>query len=121
MATIELKKDELVVHMRGWDVILALRSTLTVALKDIKEVVADAEAIAKDVDAKLAGGHWPGKFTAGWFMTPDGIAFFDVHDPKKTICIYVEHHRYQKIVVEIDDETPEQCKERIQQALASYR
>ena len=34
MATIDIQGDHLVVHIHGWDVVLALRSTLTIPLPD---------------------------------------------------------------------------------------
>jgi hypothetical protein len=47
-----------------------------------------------------------------------GWAFFMVTDPDKAIGIDVEHGRIRRVVVEVDDETPEAAVERIRAALS---
>lgn len=69
MAKIELTSDELIIHVTGWDVVLALRSTVRVPLAHV------AGATARPADAhfdgmkgiRLGGGYWPGSFAAGYF------------------------------------------------------
>jgi hypothetical protein len=75
MASIEISGDSLVIHIHGWDKLLALRSTLTLPLAHVKN------AVARPGDAKfdqmegvrLAGGYWPGSFAAGYFWVTGGV------------------------------------------------
>ena len=45
-------------------------------------------------------------------------AFYDVHDPTKTVGFDLEHERFRRVVVELDEETPEEAVARIAAALA---
>jgi hypothetical protein len=177
MATLEIRDTEIVVHIHGWDKLLALRSTLTIPLAHVKGAAArpaDAEYDAME-GARLAGGYWPKAFAAGYFWVmggvaaekqsaleklqaarkdlagddPDGsyaaaaarideaiaavkkglahakvpeerryLAFYDVHDPARTIGLDVEHGHLRRVVIELDDEAPEAAVARVQAALA---
>lgn len=181
MATIDLKDENLIVQIHGWDVVLALRSTLTIPLAHIKGVVACPPDAAYDdmKGLRLAGGYFPKAFAAGYFWMTGGtvhasqqhaleqlntaskdlegltdsphlrvsevrahidaasaalkhslheagapelaryLAFYDVHKPEKTIGLDVEHGRLRRVVVEVEDETPEACAARIRAALGS--
>jgi len=46
-----------------------------------------------------------------------GWVFYDVHDPERAIGIDLEHEHVRRIVVQVDDETPEAAVARIQAAL----
>jgi hypothetical protein len=177
MATIEITDRDLVVHIHGWDKLLALRSTITVPLAHVKGATArpgDAEYDQMQ-GARLAGGYWPGSFAAGYFWVTGGVAgehqgalakleaarqalatgadpegcyaaavarvdeaiesvkrglalakvpeekrylaFYDVHDPSRTIGLDVEHERLRRVVVELDDEAPEAAVARVLAAL----
>lgn len=41
------------------------------------------------------------------------LAFYDVHDPDKTIGIDVAHERLQRVVVELDEEDPDAAAARV--------
>ena len=47
-----------------------------------------------------------------------GWAFYDLHDPDKTIGIDVEHAKVRRIVIEVDGITPEEAVQRIKAATA---
>jgi hypothetical protein len=178
MATLEINDRELVVHIHGWDKLLALRSTLTLPLSSIKAATprpGDAEYDHLQ-GVRVAGGYWPGSFAAGYFFwvmggiagekqgaleklesakkdlsigaDPEGhyaaavarideataevkkglalakvpearryLAFYDVHDPAKTIGLDVEHGHLRRVVVELDDEAPEEAAARVLAAI----
>jgi hypothetical protein len=167
MATLEITASDLIVHIHGWDKLLALRSTLTIPLAGITRATAKpGDARYDDMKGlRLAGGYWPRSFAAGYFWVTGGIAgekqaaleklqaarndlaesggdpgghyaaavarideaaaavkkglelanvpeashylaFYDVHDPEKTIGLDVEHGRLRRVVIELDDEAP---------------
>lgn len=180
MATIDIKEAQLVVQIHGWDVVLALRSTLTIPLAHIKSVTATPpDAVYDDMKGmRLAGGYVPNGFAAGYFwvtgtaghagqqhalaqlttalkdldgLADDGnfrasevkshiesaasalrkalhaagvsdlpayLAFYDVHKPERTIGLDVEHGRLRRVVVEVENESPEDCAARIRAAIA---
>lgn len=123
MASIEVRGQDLVVHMRGWDKLLAMRSTLTVPLRRVTG--ARARPSESNFDEAIAES-WRGvgtyvyrKVAAGTMQVEDGRAFYDVHDPARTIAIDLQGDALQRIVVEIDDETPEDAVHRIELACAT--
>lgn len=182
MATIEIKDDNLVIHIIGVDKLLSLRSQLTVPLKDIRSVAvrpADARGQGEVRAYRVAGAFIPGTVTAGYFWVAGGLgttpkpsiealhraktaveewtydtggfkqraveyvtkaieevtngaqegrlnleeegkgwAFYDLHDPDKTIGIDVEHAKVRRIVIEVDGITPEEAVQRIKAATA---
>ncbi len=178
MASIEISDKNLIVHIHGWDKLLALRSTLTIPLEHVKGAVAHpADAhYDKMKGLRVAGGYWPGSFAAGYFWVTAGafaeqraaldklesahkhlsaegadpshhyaearghteralealkkgleeaklpdeasyLAFYDVHDPEKTVGIDVEQERLRRVVVQIDGETPEATVARVLAAI----
>ncbi len=175
MATLEINDRELVIHIHGWDKLLALRSTLTIPLASIKGAVARPPDAAYDQmqGLRVAGGYWPGSFAAGYFWVtggaladvqgaleklealdadadPEGaygaaakrvdeavalvrgaltaagapaqkryLAFYDVHDPARTVGLDVEHGKLRRVIVELDDESPEAASARVLAALRS--
>jgi hypothetical protein len=177
MASIEINDQALVIHIHGWDKLLALRSTLTIPLAHVKGVTPrPGDAHYDEMEgARLAGGYWPGSFAAGYFWVtggvggdkqealeklksarallaggddPDGhyasaiertdaalaqvkeglaaaklpeaaryLAFYDVHDPDRTIGLDVEHERLRRVVIQLDDEAPEAAAARVLAAI----
>jgi hypothetical protein len=125
MASIEITPNELVVHINGWDKILALRSTVRVPWSHVTGARARPEEAHFDdviVDSwRGIGTYVPGKVAAGQIWLADGKAFYDVHDPRASIAIDVEHERVRVIVVQVDGETPEEAVARIQHAMDGRR
>jgi hypothetical protein len=121
MVSIELTKVDLVVHVHGWDKLRALRSSLTVPLGHVTGVrMHPREAHFDDVIVESwrgIGTYIPGKLAAGTCFVADGRAFFDVRDPSRAIAIDVRNEGIQHIVVELSDEEPEHCVQRIQRVL----
>jgi hypothetical protein len=75
MARIEITGDSLVVHMTGVDVLLALRSTFTVPLADVRAVsVRPPDARYDEMKGlRVAGGYVPKSFAAGIFYVTGGV------------------------------------------------
>jgi hypothetical protein len=125
MVSIELTHEDLIVRIRGWDKLRAMRSTLTIPLGHVTGVRAQPEeAHFDDVIIESwrgVGTYVPGKRAAGTCYVDGGRFFFDVQDPQKTIAIDVKGEAIQRIVVELADEAPEQAVQRIQRALAGLR
>lgn len=116
MAEVEITPDRLVVHVTGLDKILALKSTLDVALEDVVGVdLRPDEVHSWWHGLRLPGTHLPGVVTAGTFYRSGEWVFWDVHDPDKTIAIHLQHEHYSRLVIQVDN--PEITADAIRRAI----
>ena len=116
MATISVDDDHLVVSITGIDRILALKSELRIPLSHIRSVSARPEVARSWFHGlRIVGTSLPGVVRAGTFYTGDGKAFFDIHDPDRTIELDLDHESYKQAIVQVDD--PDAAVARIQAAL----
>jgi hypothetical protein len=104
MAEIEYTGAALVVHVRGWDRIWALKSQLTIPI----EHVVGAESASEEArrwwhGLRMPGTKIPGVITAGTFYKDGGRVFWDVHDADRAVAIKLRDDDYTKLVVEVDD------------------
>jgi hypothetical protein len=63
---------------------------------------------------KIAGTDIPNIFRAGTFYQQGEWVFWDVHHPEKTIVVELEHEKFRKLIIEVED--PEQEVQRIKSA-----
>lgn len=121
MASIEIIRSELVVRMRGWDKVWAMRASLTIPFAHVRRVRAKpGEAYFDDVIVdswRGFGTYMPHRVAAGVVHLSDGPSFYSVHDPTRAIAIDVDAERVRHVVVEVDDEAPEQAATRILRAI----
>lgn len=104
MAEIEITPTNLVVHVKGADQFFALKSQLEVPLEHIARVILNPPEVHNIWHGlRVAGTNLPGVITAGRFVQHGQWAFWDVHDPKKAICIELHDEHYAKIVIGVDD------------------
>jgi hypothetical protein len=125
MVNLELTPGALRVRILGWDIVYALRRSVTVRLAHV--VGARARPPEADFDHAIfeswrgVGTYQPGQLAAGSVMLRDGRSFYDVHDPERAIAIDLEGEPYRHLVVEVDGEQPEATVERIEGALKATR
>jgi len=95
---------KLVLHVEGMDQIFALKSTLEIPLEHIAGIRADPE-VARGWwhGFRMPGTEIPGVITAGTFYQHGQKAFWDVHDPEKTVVIELRDERYNELIVEVAD------------------
>ena len=122
MASIEIFEGELIVHMRGWDKVWAMRGTLRIPLAHVREVRArPGEAYFDEVIVDTwrgFGTYMPHRVAAGVVHLSDGPSFYSVHDPRRAIAIDVDAEKVRHVVVQIDDEAPEEAVARIERAIS---
>jgi hypothetical protein len=122
MASIEVTRNELIVRMHGWDKVWAMRSSVRIPLARVRGVRAKpAEAHFDDViveSTRGIGTYMPHRIAAGLVHLPDGPAFYAVHNPTRAIAIDLEADAMRLVVIEVDDERPEDAVSRIQNALS---
>jgi len=109
MTDVEITASSLIVHVRGIDKILALKSQLEVPLSHVISAEIDPtveeEFRSLFMGLKAPGTGLPGVIRAGTWYTGNGKAFWDVHDPQKTITIRLADETYSRLVIEVADPT----------------
>ena len=104
MVEITIDGQNAVFEVVGWDKLWSLRSRLTIPLAHITSVYSDPEPAMGWFDGlKIAGTAVPNIFRAGTFYQHGELVFWDVHHPEKTIVIELEHERYKKLIVEVEN------------------
>jgi hypothetical protein len=111
MVNIKIVDDRAVFEVQGWDKVWSLRSQLEIPLSHIKGAHIDpAPAMGWFQGLKLGGTAVPNIFRAGTFYQEGELVFWDVHHPEKTIVIELEHERYKKLIIEVEDAAREVMK-----------
>ena len=104
MTEVEITHDTLIVHVRGMDRLLALKSRLEIPLSHVLGAEADPEAASEAPKGlRLPASYVPGIITAGTFYRDGEWEFWDIHDPRKAIVIRLKGGRYTRLVVEVED------------------
>jgi hypothetical protein len=123
MASIQITESELIVHMHGWDRVWAMRRSVRIPLAHVRSVRAKPEEAYFDdviVDSwRGVGTYIPHRLAAGVVHLSDGPSFYAVRDPMRAIAIDVDDEKVRHVVVQMDDETPEDAAGRIEDALHS--
>ncbi|MGH2558018.1 MAG: hypothetical protein ACRDJH_03065 [Thermomicrobiales bacterium] len=115
MADIAIKDRTLVVTLKGWHKLWALKSEVSAPLANVTGVEIDPEIASRPTGFRMPGSRVPGLITAGSYRGRHGWDFWDVRRPAKAIVIHLKDERYQRLIVEVDD--PEATVRTIQQAL----
>jgi len=104
MVDVQVQGDRVVLEVEGLDKLWSLRSRLEIPLVHILGVEANVDQVGRWWHGfKLWGSDMPGVFAAGTFFYHGELVFWDVHDPAKTIIVSLDHERYKKLIVEVDD------------------
>lgn len=123
MASIEITRDELIVHIHGWNKVLAMRGTVRIPMSHVRAArVRPKEAHFDNVIVESwrgVGTYVPHKVAAGLVYTADGASFYDVRNPALAIAVDVDRENVRRLVIEIDDETPEDTVRRIEDAIGA--
>ena len=104
MAELEIADGRLIVHIQGVDRFLAFATRVDVALEHISRVEVDPpDAHQVFHGLRMGGTNVPGVITAGRFVQAGQWAFWDVHDPSRSIAIYLHDESYARLVIGVDD------------------
>jgi hypothetical protein len=121
MTRVELQDDRLIAHIQGLDKVLALKSELTIPLAHVKGATVSPPDVRRRWGSLLRmhvpGTDMPYVVMAGTFVFLDGEhAFWDVHDPDRTVVIELDHERFANLVLEVEE--PQMTAAAINAALA---
>lgn len=104
MVDVTIESDRAVFKVEGWDQLWSLRSRLEIPLAHITDVEANADQVNQWWHGlKVMGTDVPGLFAAGTFYYHGELVFWDVRHPANTIIVSLDHERYRKLIVEVED------------------
>jgi hypothetical protein len=105
---VEIENDRLVARIQGLDQVLAFKSELSIPLAHVKGAAVSPPDVRRrwrnPLRMRTIGSDMPYVVMAGSFVFLDGEhAFWDVHDPDRTVVIELDHERFAKLVLEVED------------------
>ena len=104
MVSVTVESDRAVFEVEGWDKLWALRSRLEIPLAHITDVEANVDQVNRWWHGvKVMGADLPGLFAAGTFYYRGELVFWDVRQPANTIIVSLDHERYRKLIIEVED------------------
>jgi hypothetical protein len=104
VVTVTVESDRAVFEVEGWDKVWSLRSRLEIPLAHITGVEADIDRVNQWWHGlRVIGTDMPGLFAAGTFYYHGELVFWDVRHPAGTIIVSLDHERYRKLIVEVED------------------
>jgi hypothetical protein len=120
MVDVSIEGDRIHLEVQALDKLWSFRSHLDFPLAHVTSVRADPEpARGWWHGIRLLGSQIPGILTAGTFYEQGGVVFYDVHDPELTIVLELNHERYERLIVEVED--PAAAVKTISAAIAPKR
>ena len=105
MADVEYTGDTLVVHVKGWDKIWALKSRLEIPREHVIGAGPVGEEARQWKGWRMPGTQIPGVMTASTFIKEGGRVFWDLHDADRAIAIRLRDDQYRELIVEVADPT----------------
>ena len=115
-----VESDRAVFQVEGWDKLWSLRSRLEIPLAHITAVEANVDQVNQWWHGlKVLGTDMPGLFAAGTFYYRGELVFWDVRHPDNTIIVSLDHERYRKLIVEV--ENPDATVARLRDATNSWK
>ena len=108
MTTVEIQDGRLIARIQGLDQVLAFKSELSIPLAHVKGAAESPPDVRRrwrnPLRIRLLGSDMPYVVMAGSFVFLDGEhAFWDVHDPDRTVVIELDHEKFAKLVLEAED------------------
>lgn len=100
----EITGDTLHLTVEGMDKVWALKSQLSIPLRNITAVRLDGEVVQRWWHGlKLPGTSIPGVITAGTFYQDGKRVFWDIHHPREAVVLSLDHETYDELVIEVED------------------
>src|SRR5207253_11164332 len=104
MVSISIAGDRIHLDVEGIDQMWALRSHLEFPLSHIQSVRVDpAAARGWWHGLRLFGSNIPGVLAAGTLYQQGGLVFYDVHNPESTSVLELDHERYNRLIIEVEE------------------
>jgi hypothetical protein len=114
VTTVSTSDGKLIVEIKGWDQVWALKRRLEISLAHIDGIRAAADEIPRGI--RIPGTHVPGIVAAGTFYDMGEKVFWAVHDSERAVAIDLHDEDYSMLVLEVAD--PDATIRDIERALA---
>jgi hypothetical protein len=114
VTTVSTSDDKLIVEIKGWDQVWALKRRLVISLDHVTGIRTGAQEIIRGI--RIPGTYVPGIVAAGTFYDAGEKVFWAVHDSERTIAIDLQGEDYSMLVLEVAD--PDATIRDIERALA---
>lgn len=101
--TIQIATDTLIVTPTGLTKIAALKQAIKVPLNHVRSISMGNPDILNEVKGLRAPGTSIPGYWAGDFVKNDQVTFFNAKQATPLIVIELEHERYQRLVLSVDD------------------
>ncbi len=115
-ATVSVEGDVLTVVMHGLDKLWSMKSQLDIPLAHVRGAHADPAIADESKGWRGPGGNLPGVLTAGTFHQNGELIFWDVHRGDNAVVVELEHDKFERLVIEVDD--PSATVQLIERAIA---
>jgi hypothetical protein len=104
MVNVSVEADRAIFTVEGTHKLWAIKSRIEIPLSHITGVDVNHDQVSSWWHGfKLLGTDFPGLFAMGTFYYHRELVFWDVIDLHKTIIVSLEHERYKKLIIEVDD------------------
>lgn len=104
MVSVAIAGDRVLFEVEGMDKLWSLRSRLDIPLAHVTGAEVNTDQVSQWWHGlKLVGTGVPGVFAAGTFYYHGEMVFWDVRHPAGTIIVSLDHERYRKLIIEVDD------------------
>jgi hypothetical protein len=101
--SIDVEGDEVVVRLKGWRSLMAVKRRLAVPLSAVLAVTHDPSARLHVRTRLRKRGGRTGVFRVGMYHSPDGWSFWSVGLARNAVVVEASGARYRFFVVEVAD------------------
>ena len=104
MVELSIDRGHLLVHVRGWSRLWALKTELRIPLSHVRSVRRDPSVMKGWWKGwRVPGTHIPGVIIAGTFYRDGARDFWDTRDGSKAVTIELAGDRYRRLIVDVAD------------------
>ncbi len=104
MTSVEIKDENVIIHVDGIDKLLAFKGSVTIPLAHVSGVAMNTEPLMDYRHAAFGiGTIFAGRIQTGTFKEEGQKSFWDVRDPKKAIVITLKDETYGKLIIGVED------------------
>ena len=104
MVNVSVDGARAIFSVEGMHKLWAMRSQVDIPLAHITGAEVNHDQVGNWWHGfKLIGTDMPGLFAMGTFYYHGELVFWDVIDPRRTVIVSLEHERYKKLIIEVDD------------------
>jgi hypothetical protein len=124
MTTVDIDGGDVVITLSDLDTVLSIAHHLRIPLERITTVRVDDGDATEDLTTlgaglKAVGTRVPGWVAMGRFLIDGHLAFLDVRAHQPALALDLDHEKYNRVVVAVED--PEAAIRLIEQAQARPR